>query len=138
MTWALRNAEDLEPEKAVTLRLNLASILGTPDLSDLGTGELIILRASRFALYKVRLQGWIKLLSSIQKPTFVVRVFKMLLKSAALSGIYLLLAVASPASAASWGFSDATLTVQPKGAGVGGGLKEKYKMIHEKTADSLS
>jgi len=29
------------------------------------------------------------------------------------------------AFAASWGFDDATLTVQSKGAGVGGGLKEK-------------
>lgn len=29
------------------------------------------------------------------------------------------------AIAASWGFEDATLTVQGKGAGVGGGLKEK-------------
>ena len=30
------------------------------------------------------------------------------------------------ASAASWGFDDATISVQGKGAGVGGGLKEKY------------
>ncbi|KAK5011535.1 hypothetical protein LTR28_000375 [Elasticomyces elasticus] len=32
---------------------------------------------------------------------------------------------ASLVAAASWGFEDATLTVQGKGAGVGGGLKEK-------------
>ncbi|KAF2089188.1 hypothetical protein K490DRAFT_38762 [Saccharata proteae CBS 121410] len=38
----------------------------------------------------------------------------------------ILLAGASFAAAASsWGFEDATLTVQPKGAGVGGALKEK-------------
>ena len=38
---------------------------------------------------------------------------------------------AGAASAASWGFDDATITVQGKGAGVGGGLKEKYdKLIH--------
>jgi len=29
------------------------------------------------------------------------------------------------AFAASWGFDDATLTVQSKGAGVGGGVREK-------------
>ena len=29
-------------------------------------------------------------------------------------------------AASSWGFEDATLTIQSKGAGVGGGLKEKY------------
>ena len=32
---------------------------------------------------------------------------------------------ASAIYAASWGFEDATLTVQGKGAGVGAGLKEK-------------
>jgi len=31
----------------------------------------------------------------------------------------------SSAIAASWGFSDATLSVQAKGAGVGGGIREK-------------
>ena len=35
------------------------------------------------------------------------------------------LAAASTAYGASWGFEDATLTVQEKGAGVGGGVKEK-------------
>ncbi|KAI9660315.1 MAG: hypothetical protein M1821_009665 [Bathelium mastoideum] len=35
---------------------------------------------------------------------------------------------ASLVSAASWGFDDATLTVQSKGAGVGGGLKEKLNL----------
>lgn len=29
-------------------------------------------------------------------------------------------------AASSWSFDDATLTVQGKGAGVGGGVKEKY------------
>jgi oligosaccharyltransferase complex subunit delta (ribophorin II) len=43
-----------------------------------------------------------------------------------LSGIALpFLAAASAAYGASWGFEDATLTVQEKGAGVGGGVKEK-------------
>lgn len=38
-----------------------------------------------------------------------------------------LLALAlSVANAASWGFEDATLSIQSKGAGVGGGIKEKY------------
>jgi hypothetical protein len=30
------------------------------------------------------------------------------------------------AAASSWGFTDATVSVQTKGAGVGSGLKEKY------------
>ena len=34
-------------------------------------------------------------------------------------------ALGSQVCAASWGFEDATLTVQGKGAGVGGGVKEK-------------
>lgn len=43
-----------------------------------------------------------------------------------LSGIALpILAAASAAYGASWGFEDATITVQEKGAGVGGGVKEK-------------
>ena len=29
-------------------------------------------------------------------------------------------------AASSWGFEDATLTIQSKGAGAGGGLKERY------------
>lgn len=42
------------------------------------------------------------------------------------SGIALsFLAAASTAYGASWGFEDATLTVQQKGAGIGGGAKEK-------------
>lgn len=42
------------------------------------------------------------------------------------SGIALpVLAAASAAYGATWGFEDATLTVQEKGAGVGGGAKEK-------------
>ena len=36
-----------------------------------------------------------------------------------------ILTAASAAYGASWGFEDATLTVQEKGAGVGGGVKEK-------------
>ncbi len=48
---------------------------------------------------------------------FTMRVF---------SGIALsFLAAASTAYGASWGFEDATLTVQQKGAGIGGGAKEK-------------
>jgi hypothetical protein len=48
---------------------------------------------------------------------FAMRVF---------SGIALpFLAAASAAYGASWGFEDATLTVQEKGAGINGGAKEK-------------
>jgi hypothetical protein len=49
--------------------------------------------------------------------SFAMRVF---------SGIALpFLAAASAAYGASWGFEDATLTVQEKGAGINGGAKEK-------------
>ena len=34
-------------------------------------------------------------------------------------------------AAASWGFSEASLSVQSKGAGVGAGLKEKYVLSFE-------
>jgi hypothetical protein len=48
------------------------------------------------------------------------------LKMKVFSGIALsFLAAASTAYGASWGFEDATLTVQQKGAGIGGGAKEK-------------
>lgn len=39
----------------------------------------------------------------------------------------LLASAALPAAAASgWGFADATVAVQPKGAGINGGFKEQY------------
>lgn len=39
---------------------------------------------------------------------------------------FCLLATALPSVAASaWGFTDATVAVQPKGAGINGGFKEK-------------
>ena len=38
----------------------------------------------------------------------------------------LALTLPSAAHSASWGFGDATLSIQSKGAGVGGGIKEKY------------
>lgn len=39
----------------------------------------------------------------------------------------LLAAAALPgATATAWGFTDATVAVQPKGAGVNGGFKEQY------------
>jgi oligosaccharyltransferase complex subunit delta (ribophorin II) len=38
----------------------------------------------------------------------------------------LLASTAVPAAAASWGFADATVSVQTKGAGVGAGVKEEY------------
>ena len=44
----------------------------------------------------------------------------------------LLLCTASLSVAASWGFEDATVSVNKKGAGVGGGLKEKYAPSHRK------
>ncbi|MCJ1404653.1 hypothetical protein MMC11_007879 [Xylographa trunciseda] len=48
------------------------------------------------------------------------------MRFSALSIALSLLAGATPiVSGASWGFSDATITVQSKGAGVGGGFKEK-------------
>ena len=39
------------------------------------------------------------------------------------------LCAASLSVAASWGFEDATVSVSKKGAGVGGGLKEKYGFL---------
>lgn len=50
---------------------------------------------------------------------------KMRVHSLLFQAASLLLACQSTVSAASWGFTDATLTVQGKGAGVGSGLKEK-------------
>ena len=42
-----------------------------------------------------------------------------------------LLSLASAALAASaWTFDDATLTIQGKGSGVGGGVKEKYAALY--------
>ncbi|KAJ5225292.1 hypothetical protein N7468_006517 [Penicillium chermesinum] len=41
------------------------------------------------------------------------------------TSICLLAAAAAPAAAADWGFADATVAVQPKGAGVNGGFKEQ-------------
>ncbi|KAJ6140597.1 hypothetical protein N7470_010393 [Penicillium chermesinum] len=43
------------------------------------------------------------------------------------TSICLLAAAAAPAAAADWGFADATVAVQPKGAGVNGGFKEQYE-----------
>ena len=34
--------------------------------------------------------------------------------------------VTATLAASSWSFEDATLTIQAKGSGVGGGVKEKY------------
>ena len=42
-----------------------------------------------------------------------------------LSPLLVLYAAALGGAASSWGFDDATISVQGKGAGVGGGLKEK-------------
>jgi len=33
------------------------------------------------------------------------------------------------AAASSWGFTDATVAVQPKGAGINGGFKEQYVFL---------
>ena len=38
---------------------------------------------------------------------------------------FLILCAASLGAAATWGFEDATVSVNKKGAGVGGGFKEK-------------
>lgn len=35
--------------------------------------------------------------------------------------------------ASSWGFTDATVSVQTKGAGVGSGVKEKYRHLFSDT-----
>lgn len=48
------------------------------------------------------------------------------------------LSVSSAVHAASWTFEDATLTVQGKGAGVGGGVKEKYDNHHTYGTQSRS
>lgn len=42
----------------------------------------------------------------------------------------LLASAALPAAVASWGFADATVSVQTKGAGVGAGSKEEYDAFH--------
>ena len=42
----------------------------------------------------------------------------------------LLMGLSMTAAAASWTFSDATVSVSSKGAGVGGGVKEKYAKGH--------
>ena len=56
------------------------------------------------------------------KVAFLCSIFTMRV----FSGIALsFLAAAVTAYGASWGFEDATLTVQQKGAGIGGGAKEK-------------
>jgi oligosaccharyltransferase complex subunit delta (ribophorin II) len=34
-------------------------------------------------------------------------------------------------AAASWSFTDATVSVQGKGTGVGGGFKEKYESLYD-------
>ncbi|MCJ1413588.1 hypothetical protein MMC19_007709 [Ptychographa xylographoides] len=47
------------------------------------------------------------------------------MRSSATLFTILLITVSSLASAVSWGFDDATVSVQTKGAGVGGGYKEK-------------
>ena len=45
----------------------------------------------------------------------------------------------SALAATSWSFEDGSLTIQGKGSGVGGGVKEKYVTVisitHEQTAD---
>ncbi len=43
--------------------------------------------------------------------------------------ILLLGTVGSVVAVPSWGFDDATISVQPKGAGIGGGFKEKYGLL---------
>ena len=40
--------------------------------------------------------------------------------------LLVLVCAASLSAAATWGFEDATVSVNKKGAGVGGGFKEKY------------
>ena len=43
-----------------------------------------------------------------------------------LHSVLLLCAAGAVLAASSWGFEDATVSVQGKGSGIGGGLKEKY------------
>ena len=43
-----------------------------------------------------------------------------------LHSILFLCAAGAGLAASSWGFDDATVSVQGKGSGIGGGLKEKY------------
>lgn len=50
-----------------------------------------------------------------------------------LSPLLVLYAAALGGAASSWGFDDATISVQGKGAGVGGGLKEKQAFHSHKT-----
>ena len=45
---------------------------------------------------------------------------------AAVSFSLLVTGILPVAAAATWGFTDATVAVQPKGAGIKGGFKEQY------------
>lgn len=42
------------------------------------------------------------------------------------------------AAAAAWGFTDATVAVQPKGAGINGGFKEQYVLGTRMASDRAS
>ena len=44
--------------------------------------------------------------------------------------VLLFLSATNICAAASWSFTDATVSVQGKGTGVGGGFKEKYDLFH--------
>lgn len=52
--------------------------------------------------------------------------------------LLLLAGAPSLVAAASWGFSDATISVQSKGAGVGGGLKEKWEFFLQSGGATLA
>jgi hypothetical protein len=56
---------------------------------------------------------------------FLLNTTNMRLPSVIPSAVLLLFTTCSTLAASSWSFSDATLSVQGKGSGVGGGIKEK-------------
>jgi oligosaccharyltransferase complex subunit delta (ribophorin II) len=57
---------------------------------------------------------------------FVILSFKMHLWQATVPFCLLAAATLPGAAASAWGFTDATVAVQHKGAGVNGGFKEQY------------
>lgn len=55
--------------------------------------------------------------------------FTMRVSLSILPSLLLLGGVSPTLGAPSWGFEDATISVQSKGAGIGGGFKEKYTFL---------
>ena len=61
---------------------------------------------------------------SKEADLFIIPIFKM--RVPLLRCVLFLCAAGAGLAASSWGFDDATVSVQGKGSGIGGGLKEKW------------